>query len=161
MLLLTFFGVYNLYIFHTQITVKFFITSEHARCENLTMLVLGDWGDTLLPGQQQVADRMAEWAEVNSPQFIISTGDNFYPNGVRSVDDRFNPHHCFKTLSLKRFKIFFRQFDTKWRDVYNDSSIADLDWYLVVGNHDYGRDNGVEWNQVRQMCERLVFLDQM
>ena len=52
------------------------------------MLVVGDWGDTLLPGQQQVADQMAEWAEVNNPQFIISTGDNFYPNGVRSVDDR-------------------------------------------------------------------------
>ena len=104
-LLLTFVGVYNLYTFHTQITVNIFITPECARCENLTMLVLGDWGDTLLPGQQQVADRMAEWAEVNSPQFIISTGDNFYPNGVRSVDDRFKPQH-FKTLPLKRFTIF-------------------------------------------------------
>ena len=41
-----------------------------------------------------------------------------------------------------------RQFDNKWRDVYTHPMIADLNWYLVVGNHDYGRDLGEEWNQV-------------
>ena len=54
----------------------------------MTFIIVGDWGDTLLPGQQQVADVMGNWSDVNQPQFIISVGDNFYPNGVRSVDDR-------------------------------------------------------------------------
>ena len=86
----------------------------------MTFIALGDWGDTLLPGQQQVANQMALWAEKWQPSFIMSTGDNFYPNGVRSVDDR--------------------QFDNKWRNVYNHTSLVDLPWYLTVGNHDYGRD---------------------
>ena len=54
----------------------------------MTFIIVGDWGDTLLPGQQQVADVMGNWSEINQPDFIISVGDNFYPNGVRSVDDR-------------------------------------------------------------------------
>ena len=51
--------------------------------------MIGDWGDTLLPGQQQVADEMGIWAEENDAHFIISAGDNFYPWGVFSADDRY------------------------------------------------------------------------
>ena len=49
----------------------------------------------MLPGQQMVADRMAEWAEDNPLSFIATQGDNFYPNGVMSVNST--------------------QFDNKWR----------------------------------------------
>lgn len=64
-----------------------------ALCSNCTVLhcaavgasvqfiALGDWGDTALPGQAQVAQAMDDWAALNDPRFIVSTGDNFYPWG--------------------------------------------------------------------------------
>ena len=65
----------------------------------MTFIIVGDWGDTLLPGQQQVADVMGNWSEINQPDFIISVGDNFYPNGVRSVDDR-----CVLTIRRRQVR---------------------------------------------------------
>ena len=47
----------------------------------MSFIALGDWGDTALPGQAQVADVMDDWAEIYRPEFIVSTGDNFYPWG--------------------------------------------------------------------------------
>ena len=49
--------------------------------------IIGDWGRQGEEGQQEVADMMAKAAKVIEPEFIISTGDNFYPNGVASVHD--------------------------------------------------------------------------
>merc|ERR1712013_93300 len=59
--------------------------------------------------------------------FIMGTGDNIYDDGVTSVSD----HH----------------FDDTWREVYTYPGIADLPWYLTVGNHDHHSCNG-EWHQV-------------
>jgi len=48
--------------------------------------------------------------------FIISTGDNFYTNGVRSVSDPL--------------------WQTCFENIYHWSSLQ-KDWYVVLGNHDY------------------------
>lgn len=51
-------------------------------------MVLGDWGDGFYnePGSQQlaVAEAMEKWASNNgsNPQFVVTVGDNFYPDGV-------------------------------------------------------------------------------
>ena len=45
--------------------------------EVLNFILLGEWGETLLPGQQVMADRMAEWAEDSPLSFIATQGDNF------------------------------------------------------------------------------------
>jgi hypothetical protein len=66
---------------------------------------------------------MGQWCLVHGCDFIISTGDNFYNEGVKSADD-------------SRFK-------TTWRDAYSHPSIANLTWYINVGNHDHrhGRES--------------------
>ncbi len=64
---------------------------------------------------------MDEWAAIHNPDFIISTGDNIYPDGVTSEDDV--------------------RFDDAWRDVYTGDNIVDLVWYISVGNHDHGDDD--------------------
>lgn len=79
-------------------------------------IAIGDWGDEV-KDQLPVAYSMARWADVNQPEFIISTGDNFYPDGVRSVTDP--------------------KWTTNWVDVYNNASLVNLPWYISVGNHDY------------------------
>lgn len=70
---------------------------------------------------------MDEWAAIHQPDFIVSTGDNIYPDGVFSEDDV--------------------RFDDSWKDVYTGENIADLVWYISVGNHDHGGD-GNEFYQV-------------
>ena len=54
--------------------------------ESLRFVAIGDWGDD--DGRQyEVAAAMAQWAEVYRPEFVMSLGDNFYPEGVVSVND--------------------------------------------------------------------------
>ncbi|MEQ8473020.1 MAG: metallophosphoesterase [Marinoscillum sp.] len=77
---------------------------------------IGDWGRKGQLGQQALADMMGKAAEVIEPEFIISTGDNFYPNGVASTQDP--------------------QWQTSFEEVYSNHSL-NCDWYVVLGNHDY------------------------
>ncbi|CAD5118417.1 DgyrCDS7127 [Dimorphilus gyrociliatus] len=115
----------------------FFILSAYSSAATLgskdngcvDFIALGDWGVDNQAVPIKVAEAMAKYASENPVDFIVTSGDNFYPDGVNSEDDF--------------------QFDYKWRDVYNQQSIKDLTWYITVGNHDYGNSgSGVEHNQV-------------
>jgi len=96
--------------------------------DDLSIIILGDWGQAGLQGQERVADAMAEWAAVNNPDWILSVGDQFYPKGLRSTTDR--------------------QIDIRWRQMYSHDSLAHLNWYISLGNHDYGDWEGEEVNTV-------------
>ena len=50
-------------------------------------MVFGDWGRNGEDNQKEVALEMGMVAKKFKPEFIISTGDNFYPNGVQSTRD--------------------------------------------------------------------------
>ena len=47
----------------------------------------GDWGRNGKYGQKELADMMNKAAMKVEPEFIVSTGDNFYHNGVASIHD--------------------------------------------------------------------------
>ncbi|MEO1053230.1 MAG: metallophosphoesterase [Bacteroidota bacterium] len=78
--------------------------------------VLGDWGRNGQYGQQELADMMNEAAKKVEPEFIISTGDNFYNNGIASVQDPY--------------------WISSYENVYNGTHLF-CDWYVILGNHDY------------------------
>lgn len=82
----------------------------------LNFIAMGDWGRNGADHQKQVAKQMGLTATEVKAQFIISTGDNFYPSGVISPQD-------------PSFKYSFE-------DIYTDFSLQ-WDWYVVLGNHDY------------------------
>jgi len=82
----------------------------------LHFLVVGDWGRVGEYRQRQVAEQMGRAAHTLEAEFVISTGDNFYPNGVASVLD---------PLWEKSFE-----------EVYTAYSLQQ-EWYPVLGNHDY------------------------
>ncbi len=82
----------------------------------LRFLVIGDWGRRGRPDQQQVADQMAHLAESFRPQFIVSVGDNFYDDGVASIDDS--------------------HWQQSYERVYSAASLQ-VPWYITLGNHDY------------------------
>lgn len=77
--------------------------------------VIGDWGRRGAPGQRAVARAMAVSARRLRPRAIISTGDNFYEDGVASLRDR--------------------HWRESFEDIYDDPALA-VPWWVCLGNHD-------------------------
>lgn len=80
------------------------------------ILVVSDIEDGAKAGQIAVAKQLAKTAELTSPQFIVTCGDNFHGAGVKSASDE------------------------KWQRLHEDvySALAlQIPWYATLGNHDY------------------------
>ncbi|HEX3079207.1 MAG TPA: metallophosphoesterase, partial [Puia sp.] len=80
------------------------------------------------------------------PAFIVSTGDNFYPSGVRSTRD-------YSWLA-------------SYEQIYTAHSLQ-TDWYVVLGNHDYKGNVQAEidysdvdrrWNMPAHYYSKTVFI---
>lgn len=84
--------------------------------QGVSFLVLGDWGRNGHFYQKEVA----KWLDIASYQldaeFIVTTGDNFYDNGVASIHDPY--------------------WITSFENIYHYPHLF-IDWYPVLGNHDY------------------------
>lgn len=83
---------------------------------SLSFLAVGDWGRHGQEHQREVAVRMAQSAELLDSRFVISVGDNFYENGVESVDDP--------------------AWKSSFEDVYSAPALQ-VPWHVALGNHDY------------------------
>jgi len=90
--------------------------AEAEQIGKISFLVLGDWGRQGERLQREVAGQMGVYAASRGADFVITVGDNFYENGVRSIDDR--------------------KWQSSFHDVYTAPSL-DIPWYAVLGNHDY------------------------
>lgn len=103
----------------------------------LDFIVVGDWGRQGEYFQTAVANQMSNAAVSLDLDFVISTGDNFYPNGVLSP------------------------LDPLWRssfeDVYRHFSLQKK-WYVVLGNHDY-RTNPQAEVEYSKISSRWVMPD--
>ncbi|XP_060204227.1 purple acid phosphatase 17-like isoform X1 [Lycium barbarum] len=86
---------------------------------NLRFLVVGDWGRKGEYNQSAVALQMGRIGEELDIDFVVSTGDNFYDNGLTGEDDP--------------------NFLESFTNVYREKSLQ-KQWYSVLGNHDYRGD---------------------
>jgi metallophosphoesterase superfamily enzyme len=84
--------------------------------DSFNFVVIGDFGRVGDYYQKQVAREMGHAMNVLDAEFVVSVGDNFYPNGVASTTD----HHWLSSFE----------------QIYTDPSLY-RDWYLALGNHDY------------------------
>ncbi len=84
--------------------------------EAVNFLVFGDWGRNGFFNQRDVARQMGITAQEIDSEFVISTGDNFYPSGVRDIDDS--------------------RWQTSFELIYTAESLQ-KPWYVVLGNHDW------------------------
>lgn len=84
--------------------------------KSINFLVIGDWGRNGEFHQLDVSRQMANESTRSHSSFVISTGDNFYPDGVISTSDP--------------------QWKTSFEDVYSGYSL-NIPWYTCFGNHDY------------------------
>lgn len=89
----------------------------------LSFLVVGDWGRDGKGFQTAVATQMGKTAAKLHATFVISTGDNFYSDGVKNVSDP--------------------QFKSSFENVYTARSLM-VPWYVALGNHDYHGDPQVQ-----------------
>lgn len=83
---------------------------------SVRFLAFGDWGRDGKAFQLPVAEQMGKAAAADRSQFVVSLGDNFYSDGVPSVEAR--------------------QWTTSFEEIYTAPSLQ-VPWYVVLGNHDY------------------------
>lgn len=79
-------------------------------------LVVGDWGRNGYFNQADVARGMGRVGERIDSRFTISTGDNFYLDGVTGLDDP--------------------KWARSYENIYTAPSLQSR-WYVVLGNHDW------------------------
>jgi tartrate-resistant acid phosphatase type 5 len=99
---------------------------------SLIFYVIGDWGKMGIPNQQIVASQMNNWTQKENPQFIVSTGDNFYNVGVTDTND---PH-----------------WQNSFEKVYSRNNLVQKPWYISLGNHDYygNADAEIEYGKINK-----------
>ena len=93
--------------------------ADEAAGGKLNFLLLGDWGRDGEKDQVRVATQMDLAAKKLNANFVISVGDNFYEDGVASVDDP--------------------QWQSSFEKVYAAPSLQ-VPWHAALGNHDYHGD---------------------
>jgi len=96
----------------------FSIVNQDPDVYSFEFLAVGDAGTGDLR-QKTVAGAMENYAGKNPVRFVLYLGDNFYPNGVDSVDD-------------PKFRTYFEE-------IY-DKTLLNIPFYAVLGNHDYRRN---------------------
>lgn len=111
---------------------------------SLSFLVVGDWGRKGLFNQSKVAFQMGLVGQKLDIDFVISTGDNFYEDGLTGVDDP--------------------AFNESFTAIYAAPSLK-KQWYNVLGNHDYRGDVEAQLSQIlrekdkRWLCLRSFILE--
>ncbi|KAJ3674113.1 hypothetical protein LUZ60_006105 [Juncus effusus] len=103
---------------------------------NLSILIIGDWGRKGTYNQSKVSYQMGVIGKELDIDYVISTGDNFYENGLTGVKDS--------------------QFEESFSDIYTAQSLK-TPWYLVLGNHDYRGDVLAQLDPIlRKKDERFI-----
>jgi tartrate-resistant acid phosphatase type 5 len=92
------------------------VFSQETKNTALNFLLIGDWGRNGEPDQAAVARQMGIVGAQTAAKFVISVGDNFYENGVKSVTDK--------------------QWQTSFEHVYTAPALQ-VPWWSILGNHDY------------------------
>ncbi|KAL3614690.1 Purple acid phosphatase 17 [Castilleja foliolosa] len=119
---------------------------EHATRGDGTLrfLVVGDWGRKGDYNQSQVAFQMGRIGEELEIEFVVSTGDNFYDNGLKGENDP--------------------NFLDSFTNIYTAKSLQ-KQWFSVLGNHDYRGDAAAQLSPLlrkidtRWLCLRSFIVD--
>jgi acid phosphatase len=86
---------------------------------SLQVLAFGDWG-TGGDGQRALAETMAATHADSPPDFVLTLGDNFYPDGVTGPDDP--------------------MWESHFESVYAGPFWEDMRFQAILGNHDHHGD---------------------
>ncbi len=106
-----------LFLLISSVNAQILITPEKLPSNALNFMVANDMGRRGVSEQKNIATLMGEEAEFNRINFIAVAGDPIHDDGVKST------------------------FDSEWKDkfenIYTASSLMNIPWYVVSGNHEY------------------------
>ncbi|MGD2120579.1 MAG: metallophosphoesterase [Gemmatimonadota bacterium] len=96
---------------------------------SLQVLAFGDWG-TGEEGQRALAEVMAATHAESPPDFTLTLGDNFYPDGVLGPDDP--------------------MWESHFESVYTGPFWENMHFQAVLGNHDHhgNSDAQIEYSEI-------------
>ncbi|UYW01049.1 metallophosphoesterase [Flavobacterium agricola] len=113
----------------------------------ISFLAIGDFGRHGAYTQKEVAREMGVVAEILGIDFVVSVGDNFYPNGVQSTQDY--------------------QWISSFESIYTHHALHEP-WYVALGNHDYAGNAQAQldysqisrrWEMPARYFEKLIEID--
>jgi acid phosphatase len=105
------------------------LVPAQAEAGSLNFVMIGDWGRLGKYNQIDVATQMGKTAAAINSQFTVSVGDNFYENGVASVDDP--------------------QWQTSFEQIYTAPALQ-TPWKVILGNHDYRGSVQAQFDYAKQ-----------
>ena len=97
----------------------FAVSSSTSRAANAVFGIIGDYGESTLPYESEVANRIKSW----NPDFIVTAGDNNYPDGAAATIDA-------------NIGQYFHQFIYPYTGYYGAGATENL-FFPVLGNHDW------------------------
>lgn len=101
-----------------SITSSQLIDVTCSKSNRIKFIGLGDWGETTeTAGVLAVRDGVVAQAQTGEYSFLLAMGDNFYANGVASINDS--------------------QWQTTWYDRWGVGANITLPWIALLGNHDH------------------------
>ncbi|KAI4357442.1 hypothetical protein L6164_001390 [Bauhinia variegata] len=104
--------------------------------ELLRFLVIGDWGRRGEFNQSLVATEMGKIGELLDIDFVVSTGDNFYDNGLTGANDP--------------------AFVESFSNIYTAKSLQ-KPWFSILGNHDYRGDALAQLTPIQEKVDSRWF----
>lgn len=117
-------SIYRSTLFAQKTSARSWFTDYYAGpAEHIRFAVIGDFGDAGTAAAQ-VAALIKSW----QPDFIVTTGDNNYPDGEASTIDA-------------NIGQYYQEFINNYRGQYGPGS-ATLRFFPVLGNHDLRTENG-------------------
>ena len=93
------------------------VNPEKLPANGLNFMVANDMGRRGVSEQKNIATLMGKEAEFNMISFVAVAGDPIHDDGVKSTVDS--------------------EWKDKFENIYTASSLMNIPWYVVSGNHEY------------------------
>jgi DNA repair exonuclease SbcCD nuclease subunit len=106
-----------LLIWVSLVNAQVLINPEKLPADALNFMVANDMGRRGVSEQKNIAVLMGKEADYNMINFIAVAGDPIHDDGVKSTEDS--------------------EWKDKFESIYTASSLMNIPWYVVSGNHEY------------------------
>ena len=114
--------------------------SAHAQTDTITFAVIGDYG-LASQSEKDVATLVKSW----NPDFIVTVGDNNYPNGASWTMD-------------ENIGQYYHEFIYKYKGEYGEGSLTRR-FYPALGNHDWAGNGTKTFTDYFNMREYERYYD--
>ena len=110
-------NILTLLLWVPLVNAQVLVNPEKLPSKALNFMVASDMGRRGVSEQKNIATLMGKEAEFNMINFVAVAGDPIHDDGVKSTEDS--------------------EWKDKFENIYTASSLMNIPWYVVSGNHEY------------------------